>query len=77
MHSTRGLKQGGLLSPIFFIIAAEVLSRGLNKLNEDEGFKGYGLPKWSPRINHLVYVDDIILFCLGEKRINDKNAESF
>lgn len=44
-----------------------MLSRGLNKLNEDEEVKGYGLSKWSPRINHLVYADDIILFCSGKK----------
>lgn len=58
--STRGLKQGDPLS-----LAAEALSKGLNKLNNDEEFLGYGLPKWSPKINHLTYADDTILFCSG------------
>lgn len=44
---------GDHLSPTLFIIAAEVLARGLNKLHEDTNFKGYGMPKWSPKINHL------------------------
>ncbi|WMV41297.1 hypothetical protein MTR67_034682 [Solanum verrucosum] len=66
-HSTRGLKQGDPLSPTLFIIAAEVLARGLNSLHRDADFKGFGLPKWSPQINHLSYADDTILFCSGNR----------
>ncbi|XP_060177773.1 uncharacterized protein LOC132607707 [Lycium barbarum] len=25
-------------------------------------FKGFGLPKWSPKVNHLAYADDMIIF---------------
>ncbi|KAH0696182.1 hypothetical protein KY289_013664 [Solanum tuberosum] len=66
-HSTRGLKQGDPLSPTLFIIVAEVLSRSLNQLNEQESFKGFGMPKWSPKINHLAYADDTILFGSGDR----------
>lgn len=62
-QSTRGLRQGDHLSPTLFIIAAEVLSRGLNSLHRDKEFKGYRMPKWSSEINHLAYADDTILFC--------------
>lgn len=65
--STRGFKEGDSLSPILFIIAAEVLSRGLNNLNDDAEFSGYGMPKWSPMINHLAYADDTILFGSGDR----------
>ncbi|WMV44062.1 hypothetical protein MTR67_037447 [Solanum verrucosum] len=67
-QSSRGLKQGGPLSPTLFIIAAKVLPRGLNKLQEDGEYRGYGMPKWSSNINHLSYVDDTILFCSRDKK---------
>lgn len=37
----------------------------LNKLFEVPMFKGYGMPKWSPKINHLSNMDDVILFYSG------------
>ncbi|WMV30576.1 hypothetical protein MTR67_023961 [Solanum verrucosum] len=40
----------------------EVLSRGLNALFDDDQFMGYGLPKWSAKLNHLAYADDTIIF---------------
>lgn len=32
----------------------------------DNDYIGYGLQKWSPKINHLSNADDTILFGLGE-----------
>ncbi|XP_070054423.1 secreted RxLR effector protein 78-like [Nicotiana tabacum] len=60
--STRGVKQGDPLSPSLFILVAEALSRGLNALHLNLYFCGFGLPKWSPKINHLAYADDTIIF---------------
>lgn len=47
------------------IIAVEVLERSLNKPFEDSQFIRYEMPKWCPKINHLLYANDTILFCLG------------
>lgn len=55
------------MSIVLFIIAVEVMSRSLNNLFQDEKFLGFGLPKWSPQINHLSYADDTILFGSGDK----------
>ncbi|XP_019242040.1 PREDICTED: uncharacterized protein LOC109222091 [Nicotiana attenuata] len=61
-RSTRGVKQGDPLSPTLFILAAEAMSRGLNSLHSTRQFKSFGMPKWSPKINHLAYADDTIIF---------------
>ncbi|XP_070007763.1 uncharacterized protein [Nicotiana sylvestris] len=60
-RSTRGVKQGDPLSSALFILAEEALSRELNSLHNNLYFYGFGLPKWSPKINHLAYADDIII----------------
>ncbi|XP_019241420.1 PREDICTED: uncharacterized protein LOC109221391 [Nicotiana attenuata] len=60
--SERGVKQGDPLSPTLFILAAEALSKGLNALHQNLYFCGFGLPKWSPKINHLAYADDTIIY---------------
>ncbi|XP_060190596.1 uncharacterized protein LOC132619837 [Lycium barbarum] len=65
--SSRGVKQGDPLSPTLFILAAEALSRGLNALYKNPRFVEYGMPKWTPRINHLSYVDDTILFISADQ----------
>ncbi|XP_060194976.1 uncharacterized protein LOC132624175 [Lycium barbarum] len=61
-HSTRGVKQRDPLSPALFILSAEVLSRPLNSLFENNDFRSYGMPKWSTNLNHLANADDRIIF---------------
>ncbi|XP_070002802.1 uncharacterized protein [Nicotiana sylvestris] len=65
--SLRGFKQGDPLLPTLFILAAEALSRGLNSLHTNLYFCRFGIPKWSPKINHLSYTDDTIIFCLSDE----------
>lgn len=63
-HSSRGLRKG--LSPSIFIIAAEVLNRGLNHIHHPYfAFEG---SRYTPMVSHLAYADDVIIFCNGEKR---------
>ncbi|XP_075100498.1 uncharacterized protein LOC142176491 [Nicotiana tabacum] len=39
----------------------------LNALNTNLYFCGFGMPKWSPKINHLVYADDMIIFSSSDE----------
>lgn len=64
--SSKGVKQGDPLSLTLFILAAEALSRGLNALHMNLYICVFGLPKWSPKINHLAYADDTIIFSLSD-----------
>nr|XP_027099065.1 uncharacterized protein LOC113718354 [Coffea arabica] len=63
--STRGLRQGDLLSPALFIIGAEVLSRGLSNLSMQSGFVNFKVPYACPSITHLAFADDILIFANG------------
>ncbi|XP_059292200.1 uncharacterized protein LOC132045634 [Lycium ferocissimum] len=66
-HSTRGVKQGDPLSPALFVLSAEVLSAAMNALFEEDSFRGYEMPKWSSKLNHLAYADDTIIFAFADK----------
>jgi hypothetical protein len=60
---TRGIRQGDPLSPYLFIICAEVLSAMLTRVNEDGRLMGVPTSKRGPRISHLFFADDSLLFC--------------
>jgi hypothetical protein len=53
----RGIFQGDSLSPLLFVIAMIPLSKVLNETK-----RGYQLDKDGPRINHLLYMDDLKLY---------------
>ncbi|XP_026399611.1 uncharacterized protein LOC113295495 [Papaver somniferum] len=64
----RGLKHGDPLSPIFFVLMEEVLSRNLTKLVE--------LKKLQPMVirkgvhpTHLFFADDVFIFSNGSNKI--------
>nr|XP_009770889.1 PREDICTED: uncharacterized protein LOC104221517 [Nicotiana sylvestris] len=63
--SSQGLKQGDPLSSSLFIIAAEVLSRSLNNLYNHPDFIPFSMHDKVPKINHLAYIDDIVIFYSG------------
>jgi hypothetical protein len=60
---SRGLRQGDLLSPYFFILCAEGLSTGLKKMEQAGGITGLPLTRGGTRLNHLFFVNDNLLFC--------------
>ncbi|KAL0014213.1 hypothetical protein SO802_001282 [Lithocarpus litseifolius] len=64
---SRGIRQGDPLSPFLFLLCTE----GLNSLivkAEREGFiHGYSLSKGGPKLTHLLFADDSILFCRSNR----------
>ena len=65
-HAERGLRQGCPLSPLLFLLVAEGLSRALRGARADGRFTGIQI---APNLNitHLLFVDDVLIFCSGSK----------
>lgn len=64
---SRGVKQGDPLSPLLFILASEGLSRGLNALMADGIIRGFQAGR-VPRVSHLGFADDLVIFLNGSIR---------
>ena len=65
----RGIFQGDALSPLLFVIDMMPLNHILRKCTAR-----YKLSKSQEKINHLMYMDDIKLFCQKRKRIENPNT---
>ncbi|XP_047943001.1 uncharacterized protein LOC125189814 [Salvia hispanica] len=62
IKSTRGLRQGDPISPALFVIAAEYLSKALDKVILGKRDMTFKAARRCMEINHLAYADDIIIF---------------
>ncbi|KAL0742100.1 hypothetical protein Bca4012_083613 [Brassica carinata] len=62
----KGLRQGDSISPYLFIMIMEVLSRLLNKAQIENQFRFHPLCN-SPRITHLLFADDLLVFSDGSR----------
>ncbi|KAK9279788.1 hypothetical protein L1049_013470 [Liquidambar formosana] len=59
------MRQSDPLSPLLFCFVEEVLSRRLTKLVEQGIIKPISSPRGVPTPTHLLYADDILIFCKG------------
>jgi len=60
---TRGLRQGDPLLPYLFLICAEGLFAMLKKTVANGQMKGVAACSRAPRISHLFFADDSLIFC--------------
>ena len=59
---TTGLRQGDPLSPYLFLFCAEGLISLLKKTGKVGTIQGIIVAKESPRVYHLFFIDDSLLF---------------
>lgn len=58
----RGLRQGDPMSPALFTIFSDLLSRMLEKAVAEGKISGVKVTRTSPKISHLMYVDDLVIY---------------
>ncbi|KAF7844125.1 ribonuclease H [Senna tora] len=67
-----GLRQRDPLSPYLYVLYANVLSHFLMNAQDNNKIRGIKIARAAPRINYLMYADDILLFLRDDK----KNCEN-
>ena len=65
---TRGIRQGDPLSPYLFLLVSEGLNGLIQHAVEGGQIEGFALYQFGPKISHLFFVDDSLLFCRARLR---------
>ena len=60
---SRGLRQGDPLSPYLFLFCAEGLNALLLNATDEGVINGFSLCRNGPKLTHLFFVDDCLIFC--------------
>ena len=64
--STKGLRQGDPLSPFLFVLVMEALGRMLDKAIHEGRMLGFSVGNLEGRsmaVSHLLFADDMLIFC--------------
>jgi hypothetical protein len=61
--ASRGIRQGDPLSPYIFLLCAEGLSSLLKEFERERKITGITASRGGPRLTHLFFANDSILFC--------------
>lgn len=59
----RGIKQGDPLSSFLFVLFLEILSRMITNMENEGAIQGIKIGKLALVITHLLFADDILIFC--------------
>ena len=68
IEPSKGLRQGDPLSPFLFLFCVEGLNALLNKAVDNGEIRGLSLCRQGPKITHLFFADDCLLFCKAKKK---------
>ena len=68
----RGLRKGDPLSPYLFLLRAEGLHSLIQQVENNGLIRGVSLCKDGPKVSHLFFVDDSLLFC----QANDHDSQA-
>ena len=60
---TRGLRQGDPLSPFLFLLCAEGFSAQIHDVAQNNQLHGISICRGAPKITHLFFAYDSLLFC--------------
>ena len=63
IYPSRGLRQGDPLSPFLFLFCAKGLNALLCQAANNGEIRGYSICRAGPKITHLFFTDDYLLFC--------------
>ena len=63
INPTRGIRQGDPLSPFLFLLCTEGLHGLIIKAARAKEINGFSLCKRGPKLTHLYFANDILLFC--------------
>ena len=65
----RGLIQGDPLSPVLFVLVADVFNKMLGRAKEIGIFEGIQIGREEVVLSHLQFADDTILFCPAKEEV--------